>query len=296
MEKYGTSIDIRQDDGVLQGAMPSGMGYVDWHEIVASRATSDYARTPVIEYPKVNCIYISCAGSSYPNPITSSFLLHASHASQSPDKSLPMLENNRIRPIVQFMDSLDTTHARMSRFVPDCLYSAHVKGATESSIVNLCDDSGGLFGTLALPDGTYLIEPVKDDQMLSKPSSSRAHIVYKSRSHSFHKYGFSSSSSPIIATTPLTTTATITTTTTATTPTTISANSYPTSNHRSNNNNSGNDVQIHNYTAYRISNDNANYDNNTAQYTTIFDPNINITDVNIPHHNARRILRRVVNN
>ncbi|VDM10277.1 unnamed protein product [Wuchereria bancrofti] len=63
---------------------------------------------------------------------------------QPNNKSLPMLENNRIRPIVQFMDSLDATHARMSRFVPDCLYSAHVKGATESSIVNLCDISGGL--------------------------------------------------------------------------------------------------------------------------------------------------------
>uniref|UniRef100_A0A0R3RYP1 Pep_M12B_propep domain-containing protein n=1 Tax=Elaeophora elaphi TaxID=1147741 RepID=A0A0R3RYP1_9BILA len=197
---------------------------------------------------------------------------------QPNNKSLPMLENNRIRPIVQFMDSLDATHARMSRFVPDCLYSAHVKGATESSIVNLCDISGGLFGTLALPDGTYLIEPVKDDQMPSKPSSSRAHIVYKSRSHSFHKYGFPSSSSAIIA---------ITATNTpflTITPAVTSANSYPTSNHSSNDNNSDNDddnsvnaVETHNFTAYRTSNDNANYDNITAQYTTIFDPNINIT-------------------
>ncbi|KAL3982766.1 Thrombospondin type 1 domain family protein [Acanthocheilonema viteae] len=208
---------------------------------------------------------------------------------QPNNKSLPTLENNRIRPIVQFMDSVDATHARMSRFVPDCLYSAHVKGATESSIVNLCDISGGLFGTLVLPDGTYLIEPVKDDQMPSKPSSSRAHIVYKSRSHSFHKYGFPSSSSTIIATTPFLTIA----------PTATFANSYSTSNYRTNNNNNNdnnnndnnnndnnddnnnnsiNDVQTHNYTAYRISNDNANYDNSTAQYTTIFDPNINITD------------------
>lgn len=61
-----------------------------------------------------------------------------------------MLENNRILPIVQFMDSMDATHARMSRFVPDCLYSAHVKGATESSIVNLCDISGGLVITLLI--------------------------------------------------------------------------------------------------------------------------------------------------
>uniref|UniRef100_A0A915PMP2 Peptidase M12B propeptide domain-containing protein n=1 Tax=Setaria digitata TaxID=48799 RepID=A0A915PMP2_9BILA len=142
---------------------------------------------------------------------------------QPHNKSLPVLENNRIRPIVQFMDSLDATHARLSRFVPDCLYSAHVKGATESSIVNLCDISGGLFGTLALPDGTYLIEPVKDDQMPSKPSSSRAHIVYKSRSHSFHKYGFPSSSAT--STTTTTTTATAATTAAITPSATVDANS-----------------------------------------------------------------------
>uniref|UniRef100_A0A183DJT8 Pep_M12B_propep domain-containing protein n=1 Tax=Gongylonema pulchrum TaxID=637853 RepID=A0A183DJT8_9BILA len=160
-------------------------------------------------------------------------------------RSLPILENNRIRPIVQFLDSLDATHARMSRFIPDCLYSAHVEGATESSIVNLCDISGGLFGTLALPDGTYLVEPVKDDQKQSKPSSSKAHIVYKSRSHSFHKCDFSSPSSSFAATT-----------TTAAT-----AASYLTVD------NTANYVETHNYTAYRITNDSINSDAITAYYT-----------------------------
>lgn len=44
-----------------------------------------------------------------------------------------------------------------------------------------------------------------------------------------------------------------------------------------NNNDSIDDVQTYNYTAYHISNDNANYDNDTVRYTTIFDPNTNIT-------------------
>lgn len=35
-------------------------------------------------------------------------------------------------------------HARLSRIAPDCIYSAHVNGALESSIVNLCDTHGGL--------------------------------------------------------------------------------------------------------------------------------------------------------
>ncbi|VDP20838.1 unnamed protein product [Onchocerca flexuosa] len=166
MAKYGISIDIRQGDDVPHGAILSGTGYVDWHETVASRATSDYARIP--------------------------------------------------------------------------------------------------FGTLALVDGTYLIEPVRDDQMPRKPSSSKAHIVYKSRSHSFHKYDFSSSSTIIPSTPSLIITSTATS----------DNSSYSISN---NDNNSTSDFQIQNHTAYRVSNDNADYDNNTAQYVTIFDPNINIT-------------------
>lgn len=45
------------------------------------------------------------------------------------------------------------------------------------------------FGTLVLSNGTYLIEPVKSHQPL--PSSIKAHIVYKTRSHSFHDLYFS---------------------------------------------------------------------------------------------------------
>ncbi|VDN06884.1 unnamed protein product, partial [Thelazia callipaeda] len=186
---------------------------------------------------------------------------------QPHNKSLSVLENNRIQPIVQFIDSPDAMHARMSRFVPDCLYSAHVEGATESSIVNLCDIKGGLFGTLALPDGTYLIEPVKDDfKKPRKASSSRAHIVYKSRSHSFHKYG-SPSSSGIITTTPSLTIAAA-----------AAAALYSTNNnsndYNDDNTDNHNSANGDNHATYHISDEYIESDNNTAYYTTPFVPNI----------------------
>lgn len=65
-------------------------------------------------------------------------------------RSLPVLENSRLRPIVQYIESEDAMLARVSRFVPDCLYSAHVEGAKESSIVNLCDVHGGLVSSFIL--------------------------------------------------------------------------------------------------------------------------------------------------
>ncbi|VDK44900.1 unnamed protein product [Anisakis simplex] len=126
------------------------------------------------------------------------------------NKSLPVLENQRLRPIVQYVESEDAMQARVSRFVPDCLYSAHIDGAKESSIVNLCDTHGGLFGTLALPDGTYLmIEPLEERSRrhlsdLKQPQSllggrsewsHKPHLVYKSRSHSFHRYDYSTANS-----------------------------------------------------------------------------------------------------
>lgn len=59
-------------------------------------------------------------------------------------RSLPALENNRLRPVIQYLDSNDVMHAHVSKFVPDCLYSAHAMSATESSIVNLCGRNGGM--------------------------------------------------------------------------------------------------------------------------------------------------------
>ncbi|MFH4973649.1 hypothetical protein AB6A40_000358 [Gnathostoma spinigerum] len=109
------------------------------------------------------------------------------------NKSLPVPEVRRIRPIVQFVDSNDSTHARLSKVSPHCLYSAYVRELPEvSSIVNLCDSFGGIFGTLALPDGTYLIEPMDGLSSATRRSASRhkAHLVYKSRSHSFHDYDY----------------------------------------------------------------------------------------------------------
>lgn len=52
--------------------------------------------------------------------------------------------SREIRPVVQYVDSNKTMRTRLSRVAPSCIYSAHVKGTTESSIVNLCDNHGGL--------------------------------------------------------------------------------------------------------------------------------------------------------
>lgn len=107
------------------------------------------------------------------------------------NKSLRTYRNDEIRPLVVFLDSNDTMHARISHFAPDCIYSAHVSGAEESSIVNLCDTHGGLFGTLALLDGTYIIEPIEGHRHKNNVLSHKAHLVYKSRSLSFHSYDYS---------------------------------------------------------------------------------------------------------
>ncbi|VDD89911.1 unnamed protein product [Enterobius vermicularis] len=99
--------------------------------------------------------------------------------------------SREIRPVVQYVDSNKTMRTRLSRVAPSCIYSAHVKGTTESSIVNLCDNHGGLFGTLVLPDGTYIIEPVASRTVRGEQSTRKAHLVYKARSLSFQNYDYS---------------------------------------------------------------------------------------------------------
>ncbi|TMS38779.1 hypothetical protein L596_005424 [Steinernema carpocapsae] len=83
-------------------------------------------------------------------------------------------------------------HARLPKMSPKCLYSAHIKGVVESSIVNLCDSHGGMFGTLALPNGTYVIEPVNSHD--SKADKGQ-HLVFRFRSHNFHGSAAANSSS-----------------------------------------------------------------------------------------------------
>uniref|UniRef100_A0A7E4W1Q7 Peptidase M12B domain-containing protein n=1 Tax=Panagrellus redivivus TaxID=6233 RepID=A0A7E4W1Q7_PANRE len=68
---------------------------------------------------------------------------------------------SKVVPLVQYMDAEDRTHARFSTVSPDCLYSAAVLGSAEKGIVNLCEKHGGLFGTLVLEDGAYMIEPIE---------------------------------------------------------------------------------------------------------------------------------------
>jgi hypothetical protein len=108
------------------------------------------------------------------------------------DPNLPDITNGQVVPLIQYIDSDNQTHARMSRTSPDCIYSARVHGATEHSIVNLCDVHGGIFGTLALPEGAFIIEPLVDNGTTQNVRRKRSvdrrhHIIYKASSHSFEK-------------------------------------------------------------------------------------------------------------
>ena len=60
------------------------------------------------------------------------------------------IENGRVVPLIQYMDSENTTHARFSKVSPDCLYSAKVDGSNEQGIVNLCEKHGGLVSPITL--------------------------------------------------------------------------------------------------------------------------------------------------
>ncbi|KJH44395.1 hypothetical protein DICVIV_09583 [Dictyocaulus viviparus] len=55
------------------------------------------------------------------------------------NKSLPVVENADVVPLVQYMESESSTRARLSHVTGDCIYRAQVADAKDSSIVNLCD-------------------------------------------------------------------------------------------------------------------------------------------------------------
>jgi hypothetical protein len=48
------------------------------------------------------------------------------------------------------------------------------------------------FGSLALPDGTYMIEPLSGltdpDSRTRRKKGRKPHLLYKARSHAFHRY------------------------------------------------------------------------------------------------------------
>ncbi|KAI6211925.1 BMA-GON-1, isoform e [Aphelenchoides besseyi] len=104
-----------------------------------------------------------------------------------------------VTPFVQYMDSENQTRAQLSRISVDCLYEAQVNGTEESGIVNLCDPNGGLFGTLALTDGAFVIEPLIDitDSTVNDLNSTNSrrfkrsslqlkpHLIYRARSQTF---------------------------------------------------------------------------------------------------------------
>ena len=60
------------------------------------------------------------------------------------------IENGQVVPLIQYMDSENTTHARFSKVSPNCLYSAKVDGSNEQGIVNLCEKPGGLVSLITI--------------------------------------------------------------------------------------------------------------------------------------------------
>lgn len=54
------------------------------------------------------------------------------------------VEHSEYIPLIQYMDSENSTHARLSSVSPDCLYSATVDGSDDEGMVNLCEKHGGL--------------------------------------------------------------------------------------------------------------------------------------------------------
>ncbi|KAI6185117.1 BMA-GON-1, isoform e [Aphelenchoides fujianensis] len=113
-----------------------------------------------------------------------------------------------VTPLVQYMDSENQTHVQQNRISADCLYEAHVVGTSERGTVNLCDPNGGLFGTLALADGAFIIEPLIEaaDDLNANGATERTrrskrslqlkpHLIYRARSQTFDP-PLSSSSPP----------------------------------------------------------------------------------------------------
>ncbi|KAI6223543.1 BMA-GON-1, isoform e [Aphelenchoides fujianensis] len=96
-------------------------------------------------------------------------------------------------------NSENQTHVQQNRISADCLYEAHVVGTSERGTVNLCDPNGGLFGTLALADGAFIIEPLieaADDLNNANGGTERTrrskrslqlkpHLIYRARSQTF---------------------------------------------------------------------------------------------------------------
>ncbi|KAK6028108.1 hypothetical protein OSTOST_05853, partial [Ostertagia ostertagi] len=60
------------------------------------------------------------------------------------NKSLPVVENEDVVPLVQYFDSDSSAKARLSHAASDCIYRARVADTEDTSIVNLCDSDNGL--------------------------------------------------------------------------------------------------------------------------------------------------------
>ncbi|VDM79554.1 unnamed protein product [Strongylus vulgaris] len=71
-------------------------------------------------------------------------LVYPKHSHKFSHRSLPVVENADVVPLVQYLDSDSSARARLSRAASDCIYRARVVDAEDSSIVNLCDSDNGL--------------------------------------------------------------------------------------------------------------------------------------------------------
>ncbi|CAJ0931317.1 unnamed protein product, partial [Mesorhabditis belari] len=106
--------------------------------------------------------------------------------------------NGSILPLVQWMSSPNSTTASITKTNPNCVYRAHVRGVSESSVVNLCERHGSLFGLLALPDGVYSVEPLEEEGKKSgKHHRWQPHLIHKFKDHNFMQYDSDRISSPI---------------------------------------------------------------------------------------------------
>ncbi|CAD5226716.1 unnamed protein product [Bursaphelenchus xylophilus] len=98
-------------------------------------------------------------------------------------------KEEKVIPIIQYLESENETQANPTLLSPACIYSARVEEGQEESIVNLCEPNGGLFGTLSLSDGAYVIEPLSVDGKTRKKRDLKIkpHLIYKAKNIPFEE-------------------------------------------------------------------------------------------------------------
>ncbi|KAF8376545.1 gon-1, partial [Pristionchus pacificus] len=91
--------------------------------------------------------------------------------------------DSHVVPIVQFVEANDQFSARGGRIPLECFYEARVHGSDEYSLLNLCEQNDGVLGLLALPNGIFTVEPIKETKE-GNGTIKKRHVLLPS-SHSF---------------------------------------------------------------------------------------------------------------